>query len=504
MSKRRKNLNNIYLGIDLGTTALKACVVCGTTGSILAQDSTRLSVRTVPGGGHEQSSDGILRSARDVIQRLRNALGDDWSTIAGVGVAAQGGSTMIVNKASARPLTRMILWNDMRSSGYSDAVYAQYPPRFWRKLIQCDVAPAGMGRLLWLKERAPELFAECNLHVGAGDFLFHALTGEWRQEAGSAIQIGPYNAANESLDSAPLSLIGVPLSFFPPLRKGHETAPLAARGCRLLGLKADVPVAGPYIDQEAGYLSAHAAITRPLQVSLGTAWVGNFILPDGHRSEAPLQLVLPSPIGKGRFVVMPTRTGNAAWDWALSELIGNGDDEAFAAVARVFRSRLLPPDGLCVIPWLGQPNPMCDAFGGGVIWGLSSQTKQVDLLRAVAAGMCFEFRRVFESLCDDRVVDALVLSGGAAKGNWFRCLFATLFAPLPVYWQKDSDVGAARGSLHVFGTAAARGQLERVNPPPSAMRDQVQRAFSQYRKYFDAAYGGIAAAGTLTIKDTTS
>jgi sugar (pentulose or hexulose) kinase len=215
-----------------------------------------------------------------------------------------------------------------------------------------------------------------------------------------------------------------------------------------------------------------------------------------------LQLVLPSPIGKGRFVVMPTRTGNAAWDWALSELVGNDGDEAFAAVARMFRLRLIPPDGLCVIPWMGQLNPMCDAFGGGVIWGLSSQTKQADLLRAVVAGMCFEFRRVFESICDDGVVDALVLSGGAAKGNWFRRLFAALFAPLPVYWQKDSDVGAARGSLHVFGMAAARGQLERVNPPLPALRVQILRAFTQYREYFNATYGGIAAAGMLKIKDT--
>ena len=500
----RKKLRTAFLGIDLGTTVLKACLVCGDTGSVVVQEATRLPVRAFPEGGQEQSCDGVLRSLREVIRRLKGSAGGGWSKIEGVGVATQGGSTAIVNKASGRPLTPMILWNDRRSSGYADAVYERFPPRFWRKLILCDVAPAGMSRLLWLKERSPDLFNDENLHVGAGDFLFHSLTGEWRQEAGSAIQIGPYNAVKESLDAAPLSLIGVPLSFFAPLRKGHETAPLSARGSKLLGLKAGVPVAGPYIDQEACYLSAHAAARRPLQVSLGTAWVGNFVLPHGRRCEAPLQLVLPSPVDGGRFVVMPTLTGNAAWDWALSEVAGGNGDVALHAAVRVFRKRLLPPEGLCVIPWLGQPNPMCEGFGGGVIWGLSSQTKPVDLLRAVAAGMCFEFRRVFDPLCASGAVDALVLSGGAANGIWFRRLFVALFAPLPVFWQKDSDIGAARGSLHVFGATAAHGRLERVPAPPAELREQIVSGYSRYSMYFAAAYGGTPAGRTPKIKDTKS
>jgi hypothetical protein len=44
-------------------------------------------------------------------------------------------------------------------------------------------------------------------------------------------------------------------------------------------------------------VAALGAADRPLQCSLGTAWVGNFELPEGVQGRSPSQMVLPAPTG---------------------------------------------------------------------------------------------------------------------------------------------------------------------------------------------------------------
>ena len=52
----------IFLGIDLGTTVLKAAAFDGRTGDVLASSSKRLTIRLTKDGGREQSAGSIDRA----------------------------------------------------------------------------------------------------------------------------------------------------------------------------------------------------------------------------------------------------------------------------------------------------------------------------------------------------------------------------------------------------------------------------------------------------------
>ncbi|MBN2309865.1 MAG: hypothetical protein JXR94_12900, partial [Candidatus Hydrogenedentes bacterium] len=286
---------DMLLGIDLGTTVLKVCAFDARSGATLGQAARRLAVHKTPDGGREQRPGAVDRAFSSAAAELRGLLGARWGRVAGIGLAAQGGSSIIADRRSGKASTPMILWNDGRTRGHSSRLAGGIPTAFWRERVLRDFAPTGLGRLLWLKEERPELFRHDTIHAGAGEYLFFKMTGVWRQDAGNAIQIGSFNAATKRLDPALFDLVGVPLSFVAPLRQGHETAPLCAKAARSLELPTGIPVAGPYIDQEAGYLSACAAAGRPLQCSLGTAWVGNYAVADDAVGASPYQLVLPNP-----------------------------------------------------------------------------------------------------------------------------------------------------------------------------------------------------------------
>jgi sugar (pentulose or hexulose) kinase len=488
----------ILLGIDLGTTVLKICACDMRTGVMLAQAARRLPVRSFPHGGREQTPSSIDRTFTEIVTQLQTQLGGQWRQISGIGLAAQGGSSLIVNRSTGKPLTSMILWNDGRAQNHIARLAANNPVDFWRKFTLNDIPPDGLGRLWWLKETRPDLFRKENLHIGAGEYLYFKLTDIWRQDAGNAIQIGSYHAGKKQLDPQLFNLLGIPLSFVAPLRNQHETSPLSQRGARFLALPQGIPVAGPYIDQEAGYLSTLGVTSHPLQCSLGTAWVGNFVLPEQTNGSSPFQLVIPSPVDDGRLVIQPLLTGNTAWDWGLQTLLDSRDTEKLEYAETLFQKSLLPPDGLLVLPWFSQPNSLFKkTYGSGAFFGVSDQTTREDQLRALAAGMTFELARVFDAVKRSGVIDGLVLGGGAGKGVYFRKLITALFSPLPVFWQEDEEFSVARGAMYAFDRKTSQIKAKRIQPPTEKLQNEIGKRYEPYLALFEKLYSPVRAGNAF-------
>ena len=489
------------VGIDLGTTALKVAAFDRVTGKALAQASERLPVRVGRDGARDQAPVTIVRLFRRVCGRVVSQIGSRARRVVGVGLAAQGGSSVIADRETGRAHTPLILWTDKRSMKESAEIARRRPVSYWRRRTLRDSAGHGLGRFLWFRKTRPDLLVEQNIHAGAGDYLYFRLTGLWRQDPCHALQIGGYNAARRRLDQGILDIVGLPLSFLPPLRNGHEVNPLSRAGARLTGLPEGIPVAGPYIDQEAGYLSAAAAGDRPLQCSLGTAWVGNFSLPEDARWSSPTQLVLPAVKGSGWLVCHPLATGNIAWDWALARFLDRDHARALAKAERVFARDLLPPEGLTAAPLLNSGNPLFrDALGAGCFFGVNAQTEPEDLVRAMAVSLASEMARVFDALRTRREVERALIGGGAAKGRFFRTLLAGLFQPLPVYHILDGDLAGPRGALHVFGRGPSAVRVRRIPRPRGRLAKRIFQARDNYLALLERLYRG-ALEGQIVFRD---
>ena len=478
--------SEILIGIDLGTTVLKAGAIDRRSGRVLAVAAQRLPVRSEADGTREQKLPDLDRGFDTVLAQLRAQLGQRWSHVAGIGLASQGGSFAICNRQTGAALTPLRLWSDQRPARLVPKVAALRPVSYWQKLA-CNTGPGwGLARMLWLREQNPRLFAPENIYVGAGEYAIFRLTGQWRQDAGNALQIGCYRVPKRALDAGPLALVDVPLSFVAPLRDGLLT--VSAEAARRWRLPVGIPVAGPYFDHEAGYLSAVGVSDRPLQCSLGTAWVGNFSLPSNEQAKSPNQLVVPAPHNAGWLVVQPLLTGNVTWDWALDTFIGGAHPTALRRAAKLFEKQLLPPPGMVALPWMHVMNPFQrDAVGGGGFFGGGVAARREDFLRAVALGMTCEMARVFRQVRDQRKADSVVLSGGASKAAVFRSYLAALFAPLPVFALQEEDKAGLRGCLHAFSSHAAAGPARRVAVPAGA--EKIRDGFAVYGELFERVLG---------------
>jgi sugar (pentulose or hexulose) kinase len=245
------------------------------------------------------------------------------------------------------------------------------------------------------------------------------------------------------------------------------------------------------MDHEAGYLSAAGGFRRPLQCSLGTAWVGNFVMPNPRAGWSPVQLVIAAPAGdRTSLVIQPLLTGNVSWDWGLHCFLHADQRRALARAQELFAERLLPPPGMACVPWLTQGNPWAAGIqGAGLFAGVSPQAAPEDFVRALALGLCCEFYRVFRELKERSLVDGLVLGGGASRGPFFRTMLAALFAPLPVVLCADEDVGGARGALAAFSPVVSRSAANRLASPGESVCTEMQRRYESYEATFTATYG---------------
>lgn len=481
----------ILLGIDIGTTVLKSAVYNRRTGAPLASRSVRIPLKVETDGGREQSPTAIERALSKSLRDLEAELGKEWRKVEGVGLASQGGSTLIVRRDSGRPLTPLILWNDARAFPHFHRIARSRTAKWFRSFSFRDEPGMGLARIEWLRERSPELISRENLYVGVGEWMLHRLTGVYRQDACNALQSGCYDAKREELTGKPLKDLGLAADFFAPLRRGHESLSLSSSAAARFHLREGIPVLGPYNDHEAGYLSVSGVSKNPLACSLGTAWVGNFNLPSGVEGRSPFQFIIPSPLkGKGSLVIQPLLTGNVTWDWALGRFVSRDPRRAIELQQAIFGESILPPAGLTALPWVNRPNPWVeDAVGAGCLLGMNSSTQPADLLRAVAAGMCYEFERVFQQVKSSRTVDSIVLCGGASRGMHFQEMMAGLFDPLPVHRILDEDSMGTRGCLHAFG-----GKIARVEAPPVALSGRLDlHALEQGRRFYHDAFRRLYA-----------
>ncbi|MHB9023014.1 MAG: xylulokinase [Armatimonadota bacterium] len=492
----------MLIGIDLGTTVLKVAAFAADTGALFAHEAIRLPVDVGDDGKREQCIADIDAAVSQALTALRTRTGKRWGDVRGIGLAAQGGSTIIADRNTGKAHTpTMILWNDNRAFPYLQRVMETHTPEFWRSFSLRDEPGIGLGRLLWLQEEHPALLQERNLYAGAGDYLYFHLTGQWRQDGSNALQTGCYDPRHNALTDIPLREFGIPVSFFSPPRQGHQTFPLTEKTAVRYGLPAGIPVAGPYSDQEAGFMAVMRSRARPLQCSLGTAWVGNFLLPEDTAGHSYYQLPLPSPTGEGRLVVQALSTGNVTWDWALATWADSDHQRALVRQDTIFAERLLPPYGLIAVPWLNRPHPFAAGVNGAAcLLGLSPTTTNEDLLRAMALGMAAEFARIFTEVTARGEIDSLILSGGASKGEHFRQLFAALFHPLPISQVIEEDWMGVRGTLHAFNGPACAASTRPLALAPDIDIAAVRRGYELYLAILRTIYEPFGAGQEFTWK----
>lgn len=490
-----------FLGIDIGSTAVKACIIRtggdGAKPAVAARGSADYpTARPAPELATQDPLDWNRAAAAAVRSAAAALPAGDAAKVAGICFSAQGGSLYAAD-AEKKPLCDALTWMDRRAVSEADELIEKIGTDFIREACGWKPTPSCCAaKLLWLRSHEPEIFARAKYFYTTEESVTGYLTGNFVTDAtGEAItRLYDYRAGRYIPEV--LELCGVSAGQLPEVLPcgalaGH-LLPGAAADC---GLPAGIPV---YVGAHDQYCaSIGSGITEPGQLLLatGTAWV-MFGVSDAPLMAPPYPAPCTHPI-TGRYGVMTSLAGcgGAIGAYAASvgstpylldrEILAEGDGCGFTARynCRELLVSPLPPEnaiphkpGVCV--------PLVTAPG---------HTAAHTALAAME-GAAFEARILTEAFetAGFPAGDKLVMSGGASKSPLWLSIVSAVFSDRRLYRLVEADapaLGAALLAAHsgrAFATLAdaAAAFSEQVFVPADTMQaDFYREKYPRYRAW---------------------
>ncbi|MCC1492655.1 xylulokinase [Cognatishimia sp. F0-27] len=475
----------MFLGLDLGTSGVKA-VLIDDTQTLCAEGHGALTVSRPHPGWSEQQPDHWIEAAKTAIAAL--AAGQDLSSVAAIGLSGQmHGATLL--DAQDRALRPAILWNDTRA--HAEAAQLDADPRF-RATSGNIVFPGFTApKLLWVRHREPEVFAQTAKVLLPKDYLRLWLTGTHVTDMSDAAGTSWLDTGRRDWSDDLLSATGMSRAQMPDLVEGSAiSGTLRPEVASRFGMRSGIPVAGGAGDNAASAIGM--GVTEPGQgfVSLGTS--GVLFAPSAGYAPAPDSALhsfchaLPGYWHQMGVIL----AASDALTW-FANFVGSTP----AALTADLGS-LRAPGRTLFLPYLGgERTPHNDAQVRGALLGLDHATDGESGVRAVLEGVSFALRDCLDAMQQSGTrLDGLIAVGGGARSDyWLRVLATVLELPIDV--PAKGDFGAAFGAARLAMMAAGQGGHELAKPPRIDRTIDpdpgLTDAFSAAHKRYQSAYAAL-------------
>ena len=480
----------MFLGIDLGTSAVKAILVDDQE-QVVGSASVPLTVRRPRPGWSEQDPQDWREATLEAVDTLASRCPAQVAAVTGIGLAGQMHGAVLIDR-DTKVLRPCILWNDSRASTECDILEQVLPDL---GTIAGNRAMPGFTapKLLWVRRNEPEIFAQIAMVLLPKSWLRLELTGEAIEDLSDASGTLWLDVAARTWSEAALEATGLSLASVPRLVAGTEPAGRLRRELAARWGMGVLPVfAGGAGDNAAGAVAVGAIRPGSAFVSLGTSGVV-WATTDGFR---------PHP-GGGVHAFCHALPG--VWHQMGVTLSAAASLAWWASITGKIEADLLSeldgpislPSEATFLPYLsGERTPHNDGTMRGVFAGLSHDSSRATLTQAVIEGVAFSMRDCVQALANSGtdIPAADVIGGGARSRTWITILSSVLAIPLNRLAEAEHSaaLGAARlARLAVTGEspeAVCRvpSIIETVAPQP-ALADAYESRFARYRELSSAA-----------------
>jgi xylulokinase len=480
----------MYLGLDLGTSSLKALLV-GEDERVVAAVSIPLEVQRPRPGWSEQDPEAWWAATLAAIDALADKHPREIKAVRGIGLSGQMHGAVLVNIAG-KVLRPCILWNDGRAEAECKELEERVPEI---GAIAGNRAMPGFTapKLIWVRRHEPDLFARTAMVLLPKAWLRWRLTGEAVEEMSDASGTLWLDVGARAWSETLLHATGLSLASMPRLVEGSAPAgllreELAARW------KMDVPpvFAGGAGDNAAGAIGVGAVSPGSGFISLGTSGVV-WATTDGFQPYTPAAVHAFCHALPGRWHQMGVTLSAAAslaW-WA--QIAGRSEAELLAELPPT----IAEPSEAVFLPYLsGERTPHNDGALRGLFAGLSPATDRAQMTQAILEGVAYSIADCVDALAASgtRFVTADAIGGGARSPTWVGILSAVLGISLNRVAEAEhgAALGAARlARLAVTGEApeAVCATPKRIATvlPDAALVQMYQGRRAAFRRLYPAA-----------------
>ena len=442
----------MFLGLDLGTSGVKALLVDGAQ-RVVGSVTVPLTVQRPAPGWSEQDPEAWWQACLQATDALGRDHPGPLAAVQGIGLGGQMHGAVLLDAGGA-VLRPAILWNDTRAEAECAALEAAFPAL---RQVAGNIAMPGFTapKLLWVHTHEPDLFARVRTVLLPKAYLRYRLCGEMIEDMSDAsgtlwLDVGARDWSDAALDATCLSRAHLPALAEGNAPAGRLRPDLAARW----GMTRPV-LAGGAGDNAAGAIGIGAIAPGDAFLSLGTSGVV-FATTDGFRPwpQAAVHAFCHAlPGAWHQMGVTLSAAASLAW-WA--GVTGRTEAELLTELGSPAE-----PGAALFLPYLGgERTPHNDGGRRAVFAGLSHAADRAAFTQAVLEGVAFSLRDCLDALAASGTVltEAAVIGGGARSEAWLRIIAAVLDLPLRRLAEAEHGVafGATRlARLAVTGEAPA-------------------------------------------------
>lgn len=467
-----------YLGIDLGTSGLRALLV-DDHGVPIGSAERHYQISHPHSGWSEQDPSDWITALESALTELREKF-SQFTGLKGIGVAGHmHGATLL--DAAGCVLRPCILWNDTRSHEEA-AILDQTEPV--RALSGNIVFPGFTApKLAWVKNNEPEIFDKVDKVLLPAAFINYYLTGDFVADMSDSAGTSWFDTRARDWSDVLLEIGDMRRDQMPRLVEGSDIAgQLRTDLAKKWGLSKPVMVAGGAGDNAAAACGIGALNEGQGFVSLGTS--GVLLAAREGYAPAPETAVHTFchaiPDRWYQMGVMLAATDSLNW---LAGVTGSSPSQLTKSIG----ADLQVPGRVRFLPYLsGERTPHNDADIRGCFTGISIDTTRDDLTRAVLEGVAFGLRDSRGALTSTGAYfDSLIAIGGGTGSRYWIELIATVL-DTPLHLPKGSEFGAALGAarLGIAATSGAAPETFMFEPDVGDTIEPVKKMVS----LFDASY----------------
>jgi xylulokinase len=266
----------LLLGLDIGTSSIKASVVDANTQQIIATaqyPETESEIIALEMGWAEQNPEMWWQHVQMAILKVNAQQLYIPSDIKAIGIAYQMHGLVCVDK-NQNVLRNSIIWCDSRAVEIGNNAFEKIGNSTCLLNLLNSPGNFTASKLMWVKENEPELFNKIDKVMLPGDFIAMKLTGECTTSI-SALSEGIFwDFRNNELSVDVFDCFSFSKSLIPQLRRVFdEHGFLKSDVANYLSLAAGIPVTYKAGDQPNNALSLNILQPGEVAATAGTSGV---------------------------------------------------------------------------------------------------------------------------------------------------------------------------------------------------------------------------------------
>ncbi|MBQ7164072.1 MAG: hypothetical protein IJR61_01940 [Clostridia bacterium] len=477
-----------FLSFDVGTTCCK-CQLFSDRGEILEYYSEEYDFLRKDGELYADIN-AVWRHLKSMIKKIAAS-----RKISSVCISSFGESFVLLDEDD-NILFYPMLYTDPRGEEEAEEVLKELGAEYIFGIT--GVAPQSMYslyKLLWIKKHEPEVFAKGKKVSLICDYLGYLLTGKRVIDYGLASRTGAFDIANMKFSEEILGKFGIsPSLFSAPQKTGSIVGELKDDLKRELGIENScILVLGSH-DQVCNALGSGILEAGDAVDGMGTVECINAVF-DKRPTEVEMGIqgysVVPYAVEGMYCTIILNYSCGSTVNWYRKKIMHGYKGEEKDFFTYIEKGMSEGPTGILLLPYFGgAATPFQDINAKGAFIGLTTQTTDSDLYKAIMEGTAMEMRYNAEAVkrygADIKKITA---TGGGANSSLWLQLKADI-QNVEVKTLRSSEGGlcgcailqaVAAGEESSFKAAASKFVIYGNTYFP---REEVTSAYSdQYEKY---------------------